>query len=85
MIFRYTADTCNHVQYIELNVFLFSKDPKTIEHEQAEGGDLYAMPQKVNNKKGKEEEEEEEVAQMYILCGRQDVEAEECRGEVGGE
>ena len=39
--------------------------------------------QKVNKKKGKEEEEE--VTQMYILCVRQDVEAEECRGEVGGE
>ena len=68
MIFRYTADTCNHVQYIELNVFLFSWDPKTIEHEQAEGGDLYAMPQKVNNKKGKEEEEE--VAQMYSVVDK---------------
>ena len=47
------------------NVFLFSQDPKTIEHEQAEGGDLYAMPQKDKKKKKKKEKDEEEIAQMY--------------------
>ena len=49
------------------------QDPQSIEHQQAESGDMYAMPQKEGKKKkkkekgkkGEEPKTEEELAQMY--------------------
>ena len=53
-----------------------SQDPSTIEHQEAPGGELYAMPQKPS-KKGKKKEEEaheltekEKAAALYSVPDR---------------
>ena len=49
------------------------QDPSSIQHQQAESGDVYAMPQAKKSKKGKKREEsvsEEEKAAMYSMPDR---------------
>ena len=51
------------------------QDPQSIKHQQAESGDMYAMPQKDGKKKdkgkkGEEPKSEEELAQMYSILDK---------------
>ena len=61
------------VAYNVYCVCCLPQDPSSIQHQQAESGDVYAMPQAKKSKKGKKREEsvsEEEKAAMYSMPDR---------------
>ena len=64
---------CVCVSHTLLNVS-YPKDPSTIEHQEAPGGEMYAMPQKTSKKgkKTKKDDElsEEEKAALYSVPDR---------------